>query len=225
LTAISRIAPHARRADAPEIIARSEGKTAREIDELLAPLTPEKAKRDRIRTISVVAADGDGETAPAAEVRVDFSFQGPRELRDAIERAEELLAHKLPFGGVGGVLLEVVNDYLARHDPQRALDFGRAAPARGRSAIPAAIRRAVWARDGGRCVFVGQDGIRCGSRRMLELDHRLPRSRGGLGTFENLRLLCRAHNDAERRRVLGEGDLSTGLVQDESEDNSPRRAG
>jgi 5-methylcytosine-specific restriction endonuclease McrA len=118
------------------------------------------------------------------------------------------------------VLFEIVQDYLERHDPQRVLKLGRTPPAKGRSSIPTAVRRAVWARDGGRCRFAGPDGIRCQTRRMLELDHRTPRALGGLDTAENLRLLCRPHNDAERRRLLGEGELFTNLVRTKSVDNS-----
>ena len=119
LTAVSKIAPHVRREDAPEIIARAEGKSTREIVELLAPLSPELEKKDRMRTISVVAPSENNQDSPAIRPRVDFSFQGSPALRDAIVRAKELLSNKFPFGGMDDVLLEIVQDYLERHDPQR----------------------------------------------------------------------------------------------------------
>lgn len=212
LTSISRIAPHVRRTDAPEIIARAEGKSTREIDALLAPLRPEPAKRDRIRTIAVSTEDG-----PFAVPRVEFSFRGPPALRDGIERAKELLSNKLPFGDISDVLLEIVRDYLERYEPQGSLKLS--VPARGGSSIPTSIRRTVWARDGGRCSFVGPEGIRCPSRRFLELDHRTPRALGGADSLENLRLLCRPHNDVERRRMLGEGNLFTNSARAKSADN------
>ncbi len=86
--------------------------------------------------------------------------------------------------------------------------------------VSADRRRAVWARDGGRCVFIGDSGIRCQSRRMLEIDHKKPRALGGSDELENLRLLCRAHNDAERRRLLGEGKLSADLARAKFGDNA-----
>lgn len=202
LTAVSRIAPHVRRSDAPEIIARAEGKSTRELDAILAPLNPVPVKRDVVRTVAVAAPGSDG---TRTEARVEFAFQGSPALRTAIDRVRELLAHRFPFGGLDAILLEVIQDYLARNDPQRALELGRTAPVKGASSIAAAVRRAVWSRDGGRCVFAGPDGTRCESRRMLEFDHRQPRSLGGKDTVGNLRLLCRPHNDAERRRILGEG--------------------
>ena len=219
LSAVSKIAPHVRRADAPEIISRAEGKSTRELEDMLAPLTPESPKRDRIRTIAVEATK-ENDPGPAVQKRVEFSFQGSPALRESIERAKDLLAHKFPFGEMEHVLFEVVEFYLEKHDPQTTLSLGRTVPVKGSTSITATVRRAVWARDGGRCTFVGPDGIPCQTRRMLEIDHRIPRALGGLDTVENLRLLCRPHNDAERRRLLGEGDLSTNLARAKSVDNS-----
>ena len=224
LSAVSKIAPHVRRADAPEIIARAEGKSTRELEEILAPLCPESVKRDRIRTIAVEVPNEKDTSSPAIQPRVEFSFHGSLTLRKAIERAKELLAHKFPFGEMDHVLLEIVEYYLERHDPQTMLSLGRGVPVKGNSSIPASVRRAVWARDGGRCSFVGPDGILCQTRRMLEIDHRRPRALGGPDSVENLRLLCRPHNDAERRRLLGEGKLSTDLARAKSVDNFERSA-
>jgi len=221
LSAVSKIAPHVDRTGAPEIIARAEGKSKRELEEMLAPLIPESPQRDRIRVISVQIPETDSTAESAATMRVEFKFQGSRALREAIDRARDLLSHKFPFGELDHVLLEVVREYLERHDPQTSLALGKLGPAKGASSLPAEVRRAVWARDGGRCVYVGPRGIRCETRKLLELDHRIPRALGGPDTVDNLRLLCRSHNDAERRRILGEGKLSTSLARAKSVDNSP----
>ena len=62
-------------------------------------------------------------------------------------------------------------------------------------AIPAAVRRQVWHRDGGRCSYVDrQTGRRCNSRHMIEMDHILPYALGGGADPQNLRLVCRAHH-------------------------------
>ena len=62
-------------------------------------------------------------------------------------------------------------------------------------AIPAAVRRQVWQRDGGRCSYVDQEtGRRCNSRYMIEIDHILPYALGGGAEPANLRLLCGAHH-------------------------------
>jgi 5-methylcytosine-specific restriction endonuclease McrA len=60
--------------------------------------------------------------------------------------------------------------------------------------IPAAIRRAVHQRDGGRCRYVDETGRRCPERHRLEYHHIHPFGMGGGHTLENLRLMCRTHN-------------------------------
>ena len=258
LSTVSKLAPHIRRPDASDLISQASNKSFREVEKMVAPLTPERKKRDSVRAVAVfverklaeaqtsaasampptdappieaslVSAETEppppaappyvkssqesgafqlpapAEPSRAVEVRIDFHFQGSVALRDAIDRAKELLAHKFPIGRLGEILQEVLLDYLDRNDPQRALKLGRLGPVPGRATIPAAVRRAVWARDGGRCSYVGTTGQRCIARRALELDHRRPRALGGRDTVDNLRLLCRPHNDAERRRLLGEG--------------------
>ncbi|HKA25693.1 MAG TPA: hypothetical protein VKF80_12000 [Candidatus Eisenbacteria bacterium] len=81
---------------------------------------------------------------------------------------------------------------------------GRVAPtsARGRY-IPAAVKRAVWKRDRGRCTFVSASGHRCESRMFLEFDHVEPVARGGTATVERIRLRCRAHNQYEAEQAFG----------------------
>jgi hypothetical protein len=52
-----------------------------------------------------------------------------------------------------------------------------------RVGIPTELRRAVFERDGGRCV-------ECGGNFDLQYDHILPVAHGGATTLENLQLLC-----------------------------------
>jgi hypothetical protein len=72
-----------------------------------------------------------------------------------------------------------------------------------REAIPAAVRRAVWARDGGQCTWPLDAGGRCGTTHRLQLDHIQPRAQGGEATEVNLRLLCAAHNKLAARQSFG----------------------
>jgi len=59
-----------------------------------------------------------------------------------------------------------------------------------RDAIPSAVRREVWRRDGGKCV-------KCGSRKNLEYDHIIPVAEGGSNTARNIELLCQDCNRAK----------------------------
>lgn len=92
----------------------------------------------------------------------------------------------------------------AQNGVPRAETAGSKKPAKTRR-IPRPLRDEVHRRDGGRCAFVGRDGGRCNSTHDLEIDHRMPRARGGEDTPENLRLLCAAHNRHEAERQLGRG--------------------
>jgi hypothetical protein len=66
----------------------------------------------------------------------------------------------------------------------------------------------VFARDGERCTFVGEDGRRCNSKRQLELHHRVPYAHGGDSTVEGLTVHCRPHNDLEARRWFGDAIMN-----------------
>jgi hypothetical protein len=64
-------------------------------------------------------------------------------------------------------------------------------PPSRRQPIPREVRRAVFERDGGRCV-------ECASNFDLQYDHVIPVALGGGGTFENLQLLC---GECNRRKA------------------------
>ena len=68
--------------------------------------------------------------------------------------------------------------------------------------IPAAVKREVWKRDGGRCAFLGTTG-RCAEEAFLEFHHVVPFAEGGPATTRNIELRCRAHNAHEANLAVG----------------------
>ena len=78
----------------------------------------------------------------------------------------------------------------------------------GSRTVPAHVQREVWARDGGRCAFVGRSGMRCSARAFLEYHHCDPHAHHGPATVENIALRCRAHNAYEAELVFGRFDPS-----------------
>jgi hypothetical protein len=65
----------------------------------------------------------------------------------------------------------------------------------------------VLERDGLACNWVDAQGVRCGTRAWLEVDHRQPRGKGGSSEPDNLRLLCRAHNQFAAERAYGRAHI------------------
>lgn len=72
-----------------------------------------------------------------------------------------------------------------------------------REPIPVKVRTFIHQRDEGRCTFENDRGERCVETGNLEIDHRIPVAQGGTNEPENLRLLCRAHNNLEAERAFG----------------------
>jgi 5-methylcytosine-specific restriction endonuclease McrA len=131
-----------------------------------------------------------------------------RQVLDKMRRAMDLLGPKVGRDDVAALLEHLLDMALPVLEKKRcaATDRPRAPQAKQRSnarSIPAHVRREVWQRDGGRCTFQSATGRRCECRRGLELDHVKPVALGGEASTENLRLLCRTHNQLEAERRLG----------------------
>ncbi len=78
----------------------------------------------------------------------------------------------------------------------------RTTTANGRH-IPAAVKRAVWARDGGRCTYADVRGQRCRETSLLEFHHREPYAKGGAASLDNVTVHCRAHNQLAAEQDFG----------------------
>ena len=116
-----------------------------------------------------------------------------------LERFKNLTAHHNPQGKTGVALKLALKTALSRLDPtlrnssKKELVSTSEVVSQGRY-VPAEIRRRVWNRDGGKCVYKSPDGKVCGSAFMLQMDHIQPLAMGGKTELDNLRLLCASHN-------------------------------
>ena len=168
-------------------------------------VAPEPARRGRI------VPRGDG----GHEVRLVLTDEEYEQLR----QAQALLGHAVPSGDLALIYARAMQHFLT-HLGKRRHGAGRETPANGSAArrsgasapssgsahtrsIPMASKSLVWKRDGGRCAFVSEDGHRCSATKRLEFDHIVAVAKGGNSTPENLRLLCRAHNQYEAEREFG----------------------
>jgi 5-methylcytosine-specific restriction endonuclease McrA len=136
-------------------------------------------------------------------LRVTLSADAHAQLR----RAQDLMRHTVPTGDVTQIVsqaLTLLVDHLEGMKIAKASRPRRISkPSRSRNRhIPAHVRREVWARDGGRCAFVGSQG-RCMETGGLEFHHLMPFAQGGATDVANISLRCRAHNGFESEMVFG----------------------
>lgn len=129
-----------------------------------------------------------------------------RETHDKLRRVQDLLRHQVPDGDPAVVFDRALTLLLQDLERKKMACTGSPRPARsarpGSRHIPAAVRRAVWKRDGGQCAFEGHAG-RCVERGFIEFHHVVPFADGGPATVANLQLRCRAHNTYEAEAFFG----------------------
>jgi hypothetical protein len=140
------------------------------------------------------------------QVRVEFTML--KRVQDKVEHALNLLGTRVPPKDIGA-LLELLLDmsipvfekqkFAATHQPREPKDEAPSDP----RTIQAHVKREVWLRDGGQCTFKSASGKRCTCRRGVEFDHIKPVALGGDANVQNIRLLCRKHNQLEADRKLG----------------------
>jgi hypothetical protein len=125
-----------------------------------------------------------------------------RELEDVVSYIRAL-ASSTPLPVVKASPATEIEPAVSRGQPQDdgapiRVDVFRMPPTKEpkprREAIPRAVQREVWQRDGGRCV-------ECGTKERLCFDHIVPFSRGGSNSVRNLQLLCEGCNGTKGNRI------------------------
>jgi 5-methylcytosine-specific restriction endonuclease McrA len=197
----------------------------RELSHLIAGVSPAAAEpRDSVRVLPpapAAAPEPNGAGAPgkeplSAEVptprppeRLMFTFAAGDEVQSWLEEARDLLRHRFPSGRMEELVGEALRRLVEAERPdkpgrERTTDRPPAETSLYGRYIPKWVRDAVWRRDSGRCAFKAPDGTRCGETAWLEWDHVIPWGLGGRSNDpSNIRLLCRAHNQSEARRIFG----------------------
>ena len=127
---------------------------------------------------------------PLGEGRNLFTGELSDETLAKIEKLKGALAHQDPnatFDDLIGRALDIALEQLnpAKQPTKKTNPTSRAA-----------VRRAIWLRDGNACTC-------CGSTYAVQEDHVVPESMGGEYTLENMRLLCRSCNQRAAIEKLG----------------------
>ena len=116
---------------------------------------------------------------PLAPTRYQVRFTASAELREKLERLQALMRFSVPDGDLARIIDIAVTEKLQRVEAKR---FAKTkAPRRGLAQtdttpssrhIPAAVRRLVHERDGGRCGYRDKYGRRCDKLHDLEFHHK-----------------------------------------------------
>jgi 5-methylcytosine-specific restriction endonuclease McrA len=165
----------------------------------LAPISASRPPEREITSTVVKPLD-------AERYKVRFTATG--KTLEKLRRVQDLMRHTCPDGDVGIVFERALTMLLEHLERTKLAQASRTRDSRGAATrsrhIPAAVRRAVWARDSGQCAFLGRQG-RCTERGFLEFHHVVPFADGGTAVVENIQLRCRAHNQYESQQLFGAG--------------------
>jgi hypothetical protein len=166
----------------PTLLEAARRKTKREVESLVADLG------------APVPSDSDIFAVPGG-FRVEVTID--HDTHSALRRLQELLRHAIPSGDPAEIVSLALKTLLRDVERRRLADVDRPRSNDLRVSqtrqVPAAVKRAVWARDKAQCAFIGTEG-RCRERALLQLHHVVPFAKGGLTSIDNLQLRCRAHN-------------------------------
>jgi len=156
---------------------------------------------DRVPSPTTSATSRPATVDAVAPARYRIHFDASAEPRDKLERLRALMRGSVPDGDLAAIIDMPVSEKLARLESKR---YGRTSQPRKTLAgtdptptsrhIPAAARRAVYERDGGRCSYNDRQGRRCGERHELEFHHRFPFGLGADQSPAGITLRCRTHN-------------------------------
>jgi hypothetical protein len=147
----------------------------------LFPDTASYVKQDRITVVN--------------ENTLRLGVNLSNEAVENLQRAKEILSHALPEGRAADVIAYVLEEFVRRKDPTKK---------NGAPPAQSVTRKQVIRAGEGRCSYRSPiTGKVCGSRVRIERDHVRPRAMGGDDSPDNLRLLCRTHNQFMSERILG----------------------
>jgi hypothetical protein len=149
---------------------------------------------------------------------------------DTLEKlrlAKDMLSHAIPSGDDAAVLDRALTLLLVDLAKKKFAGTPKPRPSRARDPrarqVSAAVKRAVWVRDLGRCAFIGTTGHRCNERRFVEFHHVDAHALGGEATVDNIALRCRRHNDYEGRLYFGKRRRDvTGAAREEAVSHGPQ---
>lgn len=188
-----------------ELFRLIEGQTTREAERTLAALLPEgERKKSRLEERRLLDQVFDHETQALLEQLIArFSNQKPKISYNELvkEIAKIALDQTDPTKPKRYRFKRTQN---GASTPRTRTLFQAPKVRPKRKSVSAKVKRLVWARDEGQCTYKDpKTNLQCQTKHFLEIDHIRPIAIGGTNCLENLRLLCRTHNQLMASRNLG----------------------
>lgn len=179
------------KAEKLELLSKMESKSAREAEKIILSYStsPIFHRPERERVI--------------AEEMVEINFVARSQLKDKLHKLKDLLAHRSPHLSTAELIEKLCDLGLEKWG--KGFDFFKSINEEGKQNqnnnhqsdfdLESAqkqqswesLKKTIWKRDKGQC-------RNCGSSYALEVDHILPKAKGGTDHINNLRLLCRSCN-------------------------------
>jgi hypothetical protein len=215
-----------------ELITASLGKSKEEVKILTAKhFAPQNSKKESIKPVRVKSfselnlgsisnptlfenlnpaqdeADSSKESNKekiSSEIKYQFNMEVDKEFMDLYNQSKALMGH-IP---AAQVLKRAMKDFVSSKN---------AAPKNTKSKeinnntryIQKKVRHEVFKRDNKQCTYIAADGKRCSEKHGLEFDHIKPFSLGGSNEPDNIRLLCKTHNQLLAEKTFGKEKIKS----------------
>ena len=235
LTAICEIRDFLTAENHRELLEQVSGRTKLQVREVLARWFPQADLPSSMKKLPALDALAPG--------RYRLLLTLNTQQKEKLELARDLLSHANRSGDLAIVLERALDELLLRLEKRRFGQITSSKPERTLAAQPGEhihpvgaekhtaevrrrkhishdTRRQLLARDGLRCAFVSDDGVRCDARAYLQFHHRRAWAHGGPDTTDNLELLCHAHN-----RLLAERDFGRATIDEALANRDRKRPG
>ncbi len=209
LAGMNLLAPFLDDENVHDLLAAATHRTKAEIELLLAERFPRPEPEEAVEELPAGEADSPRHRSgvrPIAPGRYLVQFAIGEADLERLQYALQLMSHRNPRGNLAFLNREAIEALIENLEAEKFGATDRPREGEGSSTgrhIPRAVKRRVWERDGGRCSYVSPSGRRCECRWMLEFDHVREFARGGDATADNVRLLCRTHNQHAAELTYG----------------------
>ena len=199
------------------LLAEALGKSKRDAEKIVAREKPKPVPKDVMRPVEStfpgksepsVESTFPGKSEPpvaVSEQRVQTEVLTESLFRvhmtvnqDYVDLLKEMrgeLSHTMPGAADFEVIMECMR--IARKTMKKrkgVVDKPRADRVAEDGTVTQSVKRIVEKRDQGKCQWPSEDGGICGSSYRVQFHHKQDRGKGGIGSPENVILLCQKHN-------------------------------